>query len=92
MSGGLRWGDEFPSDAIEARIREDNWAFRYVWAYRASLIRGQPREGLRSAWDQLANECPEWPERRVSTWREKLETEEARFLREINELDQTLRS
>lgn len=91
MSGGLRWNDEFPGEAIEACIRADSWAFRCVWAYRASLIRGQPRDELRGAWDQLARECPEWPgfrpERRAAALRDWLDSEEARFLREMDELD-----
>jgi hypothetical protein len=90
MSGGLRWGDEFPPETISACMREDNWAFRFVWAYRASLIRGEPREELRAAWDQLARECPDWPgflpERRAPELRERLEAENARFLAEMEAL------
>jgi hypothetical protein len=90
MSGGLVWDDEFPIEAISACTREDSWAFRYVWGYRASLIRGRPREEIRAAWDQLALECPEWPgfrlERRAAALREMLEAEEDRFLSEIEEL------
>jgi hypothetical protein len=90
MSGGLVWADEFPREAISACIQVDNWAFRFVWGYRASLIRGQPREELRTPWDQLAQECPQWPgfrpERRSAELRERLETESARFLAEFDSL------
>jgi hypothetical protein len=61
MSGGFVWDDEFPADAVEACTRINNWAFRAVVGYRASLIAGQPREELRAPWDQLASACPGWP-------------------------------
>jgi hypothetical protein len=90
LSGGLRWDDEFPREAISACVQADNWAFRFVWAYRASLIRGRPREELRVAWDQLAQECPHWPgfrpERRAAELRGLLEAENARFLAEVEAL------
>jgi hypothetical protein len=90
MSGGLVWSDEFPREAISACIAVDNWAFRLVWAYRASLIRGQPREELRAAWDQLAREFPKWPgflpERRSAELRERLDAENARFIAEVEAL------
>jgi len=96
MSGALRWDDEFPDEAIKACIREDNWAFRFVWAYRASLIRGQPCEELRAAWEQLSRECPEWPgfhpERRSTSLRERLDSDAERFLREFEELDAQFRT
>lgn len=91
LSGGLVWSDEFPREAIEACVSVDNWAFRHVLGYRASLIRGEPREELRSAWDQLARECPDWPGfrpgRQASELRERLDSEQARFAREMDELD-----
>jgi hypothetical protein len=84
LSGGLVWDDELPREAIEACGRVDSWAHRYVLGYRASLIRGEPSEGLRAAWDQLARECPEWPgfrpERQAAELREQLEAASARFL------------
>jgi hypothetical protein len=87
MSGGLVWGDEFPLDAISACVSVDNWAFRYVLGYRASLIRGTPREELRPPWDQLAQQCPQWPgfrpERRSSELRKLLEAENTRFLADV---------
>jgi hypothetical protein len=87
LSGGLTWDDEFPREAISACVQADNWAFRAVWAYRASLIRGQPREELRATWDQLARECPHWPgfrpERCAAELREFLEAENSRFLNEV---------
>jgi hypothetical protein len=89
LSGGIIWSDEFSREAIDACMSIDNWAFRYVLAYRASLIRGEPREELRAPWDQLVRECPDWPglrpERRAPELRERLDAEESRFLRQFDE-------
>jgi hypothetical protein len=50
--------------------------------YRASLIRGSPREELRPPWDQLFQECPEWPgfrpERRDPSLANELDRESRR--------------
>ena len=84
MSGGLVWDDELPAAAIDACTRIDNWAFRFVLGYRASLIRDRPREELRAAWDQLLTKCPDWPgfrpERRSADLRPKLDAEDDRFV------------
>jgi hypothetical protein len=61
MSGGFQWSDERLGEAALACIACGSWAFRYLMGYRASLIRGVPREGLRAAWEQLSQECPHWP-------------------------------
>jgi hypothetical protein len=61
MSGGFRWSDERLEDAASACMQAGSWAFRSLLGYRASLIRGVPREELRAAWDQLLRECPSWP-------------------------------
>jgi hypothetical protein len=61
MSGGFQWSDERLGEAALACMACGSWAFRYVMGYRASLIRGVPREGLRPPWDQLLQECPNWP-------------------------------
>ena len=61
MSGGFAWSDERLSQLSTACMAEGSWAFRYLMGYRASLIRGAPREELRPPWDQLLRECPEWP-------------------------------
>jgi hypothetical protein len=61
MAGGFFWDDELPMGAIQTSMRIDNWAFRVVIAFRASLIAGEPREECRAPWDQLHRECPEWP-------------------------------
>lgn len=93
MSGGLVWSDEFPREAIAACMAVNNYAFRYVLAYRASLIREEPREEFRPVWDQLKRECPNWPglrpERQSPDLREQLNSREDRFMRELEEFDRT---
>lgn len=61
MSGGFYWDDELPDEVITTSLRLDNYAYRCVIGYRTSLIVGEPREELRGPWDQLLEECPEWP-------------------------------
>lgn len=90
MSGGLWWDDEFPDSAIDACVEMDNWAFRFVIGYRASLIMGEPREELRTTWEQLVNECPDWPglqpEICSAELRSFLEVEHNRFMRQFESL------
>lgn len=61
MSGGFVWSDEHLGDIALLCVELDNWAFREVIAYRASLIRSAPRTELREPWEQLRRECPDWP-------------------------------
>src|SRR5262249_43060284 len=69
MSGGVQVSDERlwgaalvgRGSGVWAFLACGGWAFRYLMGYRASLIRGVPREGLRAAWEQLSQECPHWP-------------------------------
>ncbi|PQO33448.1 hypothetical protein C5Y96_11435 [Blastopirellula marina] len=93
MSGGLVWSDEFPREVIRACRCEDSWAFRYILAYRASLIRGEPREQFGVVWDQLARECPNWPglrpERQSPALLEHLNAKEDRFVQELEAFDQS---
>jgi hypothetical protein len=90
LSGGFIWDDELPEGAIEACTRIDNWAFRLVLAYRASLITGEPREECRAPWDQLLRECPEWPgfqsERQSAELRGQLERANERFMASIRRI------
>jgi hypothetical protein len=94
MAGGFVWDDEFPQEALDACTRQDNWSFRAVIAYRASLIAGEPREELRAPWDQLACACPEWPgfrpERRSSELRAPMERANERFMSSIRRTSKLL--
>jgi hypothetical protein len=77
MSGGFMWSDEMP-----ARWYFDpdyGYTFRFLIGFRASLIRGEPMEGLRPIWDEVRRLCPQWPgfrpERSDPALREELERE-----------------
>jgi hypothetical protein len=61
MSGGFAWSDERLAEAASICTEQGSWAFRVIMGYRTSLIRQIPREELRSPWDQLLRECPDWP-------------------------------
>ncbi len=61
-----------------------SWAFRFLMGYRASLIRGSPREELRPPWDQLLRECPEWPGFRPERRDSSLATELDRASRRVD--------
>lgn len=87
MSGGFGWSDERLGDVAFLCVEVGNWAFRYLMGYRASLIRGAPREELRAAWDQLRRECPDWPgfrpERASPDLAVELKREDRRICREF---------
>jgi hypothetical protein len=79
MSGGFAWSDERLAEVAPICTPQDNWSFRILMGYRASLTRDAPREELRAPWDQLLRECPDWPgfrpERRSPTLAAELERE-----------------
>ena len=59
LSGGFMWSDERPEAAyIDS---ENDYLFRFLIGFRASLIRGEPMEELRPVWDELQRLCPSWP-------------------------------
>lgn len=90
MAGGFVWEDEFPQEAVAACMQSDNWAFRAVIGYRASLIMGEPREELRAPWDQLAQAHPEWPgfrpERQSGDLKAQMERANERFMASLRRL------
>lgn len=92
FSGGFHWSDECLSDVARICVESDNWSFRYVMAYRASLIRGTPRDELREPWDQLRIECPEWPgfrpERCDCSLAQELDRESQKAMDDLDEFDQ----
>ena len=58
MSGGFWWTDELVREASRVCVGRDNWSFRYLMGYRALVVRGEPDERLRPAWEQVRRECP----------------------------------
>jgi len=76
-SRSLFWSDEaFLEFAAVCHDRGSPWS-RTPLVYRSSLIRGQPDEIGRAAWDELRRLCPQWPgfmpERCSPTLRAELE-------------------
>lgn len=69
MSGGLLWTDEITNDIL---LADDNYTFRYLFAYRASLILGKENKNLRPVWEQMAIQFPNWPGLRVERRSPKL--------------------
>lgn len=61
MTGSFWWSDELVHELSRLCVGRDNWSFRYLMGYRASVIRGAPNEALRPVWEQVARECPNWP-------------------------------
>jgi|SRR5208283_4847944 len=61
MSGGFSWSDERMTDVSFVCMAHRSWAFRFLMGFRASLSAGAPREELSPPWDQLLQECPDWP-------------------------------
>ncbi len=91
ISGGLVWSDEYPRAAFAACFSENNWAFRYVLAYRASLIREDPRDEFRAPFFQLVRECPDWPglrpERRSPELQDHLNLAQSRFRKKFQQAE-----
>jgi hypothetical protein len=97
MAGGFHWSDErLLGDAASACLASGSWAFRYLIGYRASLIRGVPREALRAAWDHLSQECPHWPgfrpERMSPALAAELDRESRRTCIGLRRLERKLRN
>ena len=89
MSGGFMWSDEAWREVGEICVAQDNWAFRYVLGYRASLIRESPRLELRDPWTQLLEACPQWPGFRPDRCSPKLKEElDAIAQQRLAELDE----
>jgi hypothetical protein len=61
MTGSFWWTDELVQEVAQLCSGRDNWSFRYLMGYRASVIRGKPDGRFRPVWDQVARECPDWP-------------------------------
>src|SRR4051794_37479489 len=59
ISGAVFWSDE---DIFEFFVlsRHYQGSAKELFAYRTSLLVGEPREELRYAWDEANARCPEW--------------------------------
>jgi len=90
LSGSFRWTDEFPDAFLLEANRQDNWSFRDLLAYRASLTRGRPDVRLQPIWYQVQRACPNWPgfrfERHAKQLAELLDAENERFRAEVEAL------
>lgn len=94
MSGGFVWSDEGLREVAEFCSADGNYAHRAVIAYRASLIRGEPRNELADAWRQLSSACPKWPgfrpERRDTSLKAALDAENADMLAQLDHLSEVV--
>ncbi len=94
MSGGFMWSDEKLDEALQKCDDEDVGPFRCVLAYRASLIRGEPRDELREPWDQLLSQCPDWPgfrpERTNCSLEGELESESDASLQQLEHMSEVV--
>jgi hypothetical protein len=64
MSGALVWSDEYPfvADGVYYDIEMfPRQLLRGVWAYRSSLIEGEPKERCRAGWELAQSLFPKWP-------------------------------
>lgn len=92
MSGGFVWSDERLNDVARICSELDNWAFRCVIAYRASLIRDEPRTEFLEPWNQLRAACPDWPgfrpDRTDHSLREALDAESKESIRQLDHMSE----
>lgn len=86
MSGGLFWTDEI-TDYIINLLEHDNYTFRSLFAYRASLILEKEVRSLRPVWEQMAIQFPNWPglraERRSPNLKKLLLTKRRASMKEL---------
>jgi hypothetical protein len=61
MSGGLLWTDEMTNDLLFQMLAVNNYSFRFVLAYRASVILEQENSEYVSYWNQWSVLFPDWP-------------------------------
>jgi len=97
MAGGFVWSDEKPGpNAIRSGkkfgiVISGGETFRYLIGYRASPTIGKPREKLRSVWDAVRKDCPDWPGFRADRFSEglaeELHSENVRAMRRFDALD-----
>lgn len=62
LSGGFKFNDEVPlthSDDPDLMIPLIN-VLRRLWAYRMSLVKGEPRTDLTPLWDLVRQRAPNW--------------------------------
>lgn len=93
MSGGFMWSDEKFHEALH-ECSDDIGPFRCILAYRASHIRGKPREELRELWDQLLSACPDWPgfrpERLNRSLEDELDAENHASLQQLDHMSEVI--
>jgi hypothetical protein len=94
MSASFWRTDELVNKVADLCAPRGNWAFRFLMGYRGSLIRGEPDDRLKSVWDQVARECPNWPglrpERNCVSLANELRRKERRRCIEFERLDREL--
>lgn len=94
MSGGFIWSDELPPSDRYSEARDGDYALRFLFGYRASLIRGRPDESLRPVWDAVLAACPSWPgfrpERCSGSLAPELEQEGKRAMRRLDRYSRVL--
>jgi len=61
LSGGLVWEDEISNYAMFKMLEEGNYIFRFVLAYRVSMILGEQNATCKDAWEYWAELFPTWP-------------------------------
>lgn len=61
FSGGLYWSDEMTHDIVFSLIDDNNYLFRYLIAYRASLMTSSERKELHTIWETMQTLFPNWP-------------------------------
>lgn len=76
-SDSFFWSDEAYLEFAAVCHSYGCQSFRDPLVFRSSMIRGQPNEACRRAWEELMRLCPEWPgfrpERRCESLRAELE-------------------
>lgn len=95
LSGGLVWRDEYTNGLMSLLLKEQHpitqYLFRYLWAYRSSVICGEERLEYRNIWQSVYKQVPSWPgfrpERSDSSHLQKLLEGQKQMEQELDNLD-----
>lgn len=71
-SGGLIWSDEINQPIMLMLLQSENYLYRFLLAYRASLISGSENTEIRPLWEKMSELFPDWPGFRKERCHERL--------------------
>jgi hypothetical protein len=100
LSGGFKFNDEIPDGLSESPelFLPLTTLLRRLWAYRSSLVEGNPRPDLHPTWESTRQLAPQWagfaPDRCSANVRSlvaEVKSRDEQFARDVERLEPRLR-